>query len=532
MSIFINGKVITLNGDQVKEAFCVHDGEFTAVGSSEEILALKSENEEVIDLKGKTVIPGFNDSHMHFLNYAVTKSRVQISEACSIKEIIEATRSYIEENNVAEGQWIISRGWNDNHLDEKRPLTRQDLDKISTKHPIFFSRVCGHIGTANSKALEVCGISSITRVPEGGVIDMEGNSPTGILRENAMGLIFENLPSMNKAEIKKTLKNAFEDALACGLTTIHTEDLGTAADLKELIQAYRELEADNELPLRFVLQLNLHNEKLIEEAKALKLTSEQGKKMLKLGVMKLYQDGSLGGKTAAMEEPYLDSNTKGVTIYTQEMLDKLVLQAQEAGFQIAIHAIGDRAMDMILNSYEKLKQLNPNMDLRPIIIHCQFTNSNLLDRFKQLGVIANVQPSFVMTDWPIVEKAVGINRAIESYNWKSMLNNSINLCFSSDAPIESFNPLYGIYAAVTRKDLNGSPLNGFLPEQKLTVLEALRCFTIGSAYMNYEEDYKGIIREGYLADFAILSEDILKSNPDTIKDIKVLETYVSGKKVY
>lgn len=532
MSIFINGKVITLNGIEVKEAFRVHDGDFTAVGSSEEILSLKNETEEVIDLKSKTVIPGFNDSHMHFLNYAVTKSRVQISEASSIEEIVETTRRYIEENSVAEGQWIISRGWNDNHLVEKRSLTRQDLDQISTKHPIFFSRVCGHIGAANSKALEICGINSAAEVPEGGVIDMENNIPTGILRENAMGLIFENLPPMNKTEIKRTLKIAFEDALACGLTTIHTEDLGTAVDLKELMEAYRELEASQELPLRFVLQLNLHNEKLIEEAKSLNLASEQGKKMLKVGVMKLYQDGSLGGRTAAMEEPYLDTNSKGVTIYTQEMLDRLVLKAQEAGFQIAIHAIGDSAMDMILNSYEKLKRINPAIDLRPTIIHCQFTNDSLLDRFKELGVIANVQPSFVMTDWPIVEKAVGTNRALKSYNWKSMLDNSINVCFSSDAPIESFNPLYSIYAAVTRKDLKGTPINGFLPGQKLNVLEALRCFTIGSAYMNYEEKYKGIIKEGFLADFAILSEDILNSSPDTIKDITVLETYVSGKKVY
>lgn len=532
MSIYINGKVITLDGEKVAQAFSVRSEKFYAVGSNEEILALKEVHEEVVDLQWKTIVPGFNDSHMHFLNYAVFKSRVQLSDAGSIKEIIERTKRYIVENNIPKDTWVISRGWNHDHFAEGRLLTRKDLDEISTEHPIFFSRVCGHIGAANTKALKVCGISSATENPEGGIIDKENYEPTGILRENAMGLVFEHIPPMSKEEIKQALKNAFKDALACGLTTIHTEDLGTAGSLESFVGAYKDLEASRELPLRFVLQLNLHNDKLISEARDLKLHSQFGSDRLKIGAMKLYQDGSLGGRTAAMEQPYLDVDTTGVTIYPQEALNTMVLKAQEAGFQIAIHAIGDKAMGMILASYERLKALYPHQELRPIIIHCQFTNSSLLKKFKELGVIANVQPSFVMTDWPIVEKAVGKERALESYNWKSMQNSGIKISFSSDAPIESFNPLNGIYAAVTRKDLTGNPESGFLPEQKLSIIDALKNFALGSAFMNFEEVSKGSIESGKLADFVVLSEDILNIPEVRIKDIKVLGTYVSGERVY
>jgi predicted amidohydrolase YtcJ len=532
MAIYFNGNILTLEKDEIVEAFCVRDGRFAKAGSKDDMLKLREGDEELVDLEGKTVVPGFNDSHMHFLNYAVFKSRVNLTEVTSIEEMIEKTRKYIADNNITEGEWVVSRGWNHNHFTDSRLPNRYDLDKISTQHPIFFSRVCGHIGVANSMALEISTVTEATENPDGGVIDKENGVPTGILRETAMNFIFNNIPKMNKDDIKKVLKSAFIDALSCGLTTIHSEDMGTAGNLKTLVEAYRELEAEGELPLRFVLQLNLTTKAAIEGASALGIKSRVGSDRLNIGLLKLYQDGSLGGRTAAMEKPYEDTNTDGIIIYSQNELDELVFNAQKAGFQIAIHAIGDRAMRMILDSYEKIKKNYPDEDLRPIIIHCQFTNKTLLERFKELGVVANVQPSFVMTDWPIVEKSVGKERAKESYNWKSMLDMNIPVTFSSDAPIESFNPILGIYAAVTRKDLKGTPSEGFYKDQNLTVEEALKAFTLGSAYANFEENIKGSISEGKLADFVILSEDISKVNPDNIKDIKVINTYVGGEKVY
>lgn len=532
MAIYKNGKVVTLNENKIATAFCVRDGKFAFVGNIDEAEAMKLPGEEIIDLKGRTVVPGFNDSHMHFLNYAVFKSRVALTDINSVDEMIVKTKDFIENNNIPEGEWVVSRGWNHNHFTEVRLPDKRDLDMISTKHPIFFSRVCGHIGVANSKALELCGINAGTPNPEGGVIDKEKCEPTGLLRENAMNFIFNKIPSMSKEDIKKVLRGAFNDALSVGLTTIHTEDMGTAGDLKNLVEAYKELEESKELPLRFVLQLNLVNKSAIESAKTLNIKSRQGSDMLNIGLLKIYQDGSLGGRTAAMEEPYVDVDSTGVTIYPQEELDEIVLEAHKAGFQIAIHAIGDKAMDMILNSYKKLKTAYPKEELRPIIIHCQFTNKTLLKRFKELGVIANIQPSFVMTDWPIVEKAVGRDRAKDSYNWKTMRDMGLNVCFSSDAPIESFNPMYTLYAAVTRKNLKGEPSEGWYSSENLTVEEALNAFTYGSAYANFEENIKGSIKEGMLADFVVLSEDILTINPDNIKDIKVLETYVGGRKAF
>lgn len=532
MSIFINGNVITLENNTAAPGFCVRNDKFFSVGSDEEMLLLKETDEEIIDLKGRTVVPGFNDSHMHFLNYALFKDKVDLSVITSIEEMILKSREYIKNSRIAEGEWIVFRGWNHNHFKENRMPNKADLDKISTSHPIFFPRVCGHIAVANSEALRKCNITSGAMVMEDGVIDIDDEGPTGILRENALNLIYSNIPPLSKDNIKGLLKKAFKDALSCGLTTIHTEDMGTAGCLSKLMEAYRELESEGALPLRVVLQLNLPDERSIEEAVRLGIKSGQGSSMLKVGVLKLYQDGSLGGRTAAMENPYNDVASCGVTIYSQEELDNLVYKAHTAGFQIAIHAIGDKAMNMILNSYEKVKKAFPNEDLRNIIIHCQFTNKQLLERFKKLKVIPNVQPSFVMTDYPIVEKAVGKERALESYNWKSMLDLDLKLSFSSDAPIENFNPIYGLYSAVTRKDLEGNPSEGWYPSQSLSVEAALKAYTIGSAFMNFEEADKGSIEKGKFADFVILSDNIFTIDLNKIKDIKVLETYVGGKKVF
>lgn len=532
MPIFINGNIVTLENEEKAEAFCIRDGFFTAVGSNTQISALAYENEEIIDLKGKTVVPGFCDGHMHFLNYALTKDRVDLSSTKSIEELIIKTQAYIKERNIPKGEWIISRGWNDNHLEEKRPLTRWDLDKISSEHPIFFTRVCGHIGTVNSKALALLNITGSTPNPEGGIIDKENGEPTGILRENALNLASNHFPPMKKEEMKRILSAAFKDALKVGLTTLHTDDVSHAGSLQNLLEAYKELEGENTLPIRITLQIYSPTIEDIKKATELGIKTGTGSHLLKVGPVKLYQDGSLGGRTAAMEEAYCDIQSNGVIIYPQKELDTLTLEAHKSGFQIAIHGIGDRAINMILNSYENMYNHCGKGDYRPTLIHCQFTNDHILKRFKDLEVIANVQPSFVMTDYPIVEKAVGKIRSEKSYAWKDIKNNHIPVAFSSDAPIESFNPLLGIYAAVTRKDLQGNPIMGWHKEQQLTVYEALLAFTQGTCYMNFEENLKGSIAPNKLADFVVLSEDITTCEKDYIKNIKVLETYVGGKKMF
>lgn len=532
MSAFINGNIITLDQNKLCEAFYVHDGVFKAVGTNEEILRLVEPHDTIVDLKGNTVVPGFNDAHMHFLNYAAQKNNVNILNVSSIDTLINITKEYIKARDIPEGQWIISRGWNHNLFSEKRLPTRYDLDKISMTHPIYFARICGHIGVLNSKALELLNVNPNTKNPQGGVIDSENGIPTGILRENALNLVSNYLPPMSKQKIKTLLKSSFIDALKVGITTIQTEDLTHCGSLKNLLEAYKELEAEQSLPLRFILQLNLPNEESLSQAVTLNLKSNIGSNMLKIGPVKLFQDGSLGGRTAAMKEKYCDADTTGVLIYKQASLDNITKLAHNASFQITIHAIGDNAAETVLNSYEKIITSSENKDLRLTIVHCQFTNDELLRRFKKLNVVANVQPSFVMTDYPIVEKAVGKVRSDKSYAWKDMLNLNIPISFSSDAPIESFNPIAGIYAAVTRKDLLGNPNVGFNSTQNLTVIEALKAYTLGSAFMSFEEDIKGSISKGKLADFVVLSEDILHTEKHNIKNIKVLETYVGGIKMF
>ncbi len=532
MTAFINGNIITLDNDKLCEAFYVEHGVFKAVGTTKEILSLCKPYDVIVDLKGNTVVPGFNDAHMHFLTYAFQKDNINLLNVPSINDMISVSNEYIKTHNIPSEEWLLSRGWNDDLFSEKRLPTRYDLDKISTDHPIYFSRICGHIGVANSKALNLLSINSYTQNPDGGIIDKENGIPTGILRENALNLISDFLPAMPKHMIKTLLKSAFMDALRVGITTIQTEDLTQCGSIENLLCAYKELENEKAIPLRFILQLNLPNEKSIFKATTLGLHSNIGSNILKIGPIKLFEDGSLGARTAAMKEEYCDYDTTGVLIYNQASLDHITNLAHNAGFQISIHAIGDKAIATILNSYEKIITSSENKDLRLTIVHCTFTNDELLNKFNKLNIIANVQPTFVMTDYPIVEKAVGKTRSDKSYAFKHMLGLNIPIAFSSDAPIELFNPIEGIYAAVTRKDLLGNPTCGFHDTQNLTVVEALKAYTLGSAFMSFEEDIKGSISIGKLADFVVLSEDIIHSKDNDIKDISVLETYVGGIKMF
>lgn len=529
MTIFINGNVITLD-DKNKKAtsFIIENEVFKAVGSNEEILSLAKKDDIIINLKGKTVVPGFNDAHMHFLNYGITKNAVNITNISSIDKMINESKKYISDRNIPEGEWIVSRGWNDNLFEENRLPSRYDLDKISTVHPIYFSRICGHLGVTNSLALKLMNIDENTPNPSGGVIDKENGVPTGILRENALNCALDAVQPISKTTIKELLKNVFNDALSVGLTSISTEDMWQSGNLVGTIEAYRELEEENNLPIRFVQQVYLKTPEDFEEAKKHGYKTGVGTDKFKIGPVKIYQDGSLGGRTAAMINNYNDIDSTGVLIHPQEELDEIVKKSHDYGFQVCSHAIGDRSMETLLNSYEKVYKSSDNTDLRLCIIHCQFTNKNLLERFKKLNIVANVQPSFVMSDYPIVETAVGKERAYESYAWKSLINKGIHTCFSSDAPIESFNPLESIYAAVTRKDLKGNPIDGWNTHECISVEEALKGYCVEPAYFNFEENIKGTISEGKLADFVILSEDIMSIDKDRIKDIEVLETYVGG----
>jgi predicted amidohydrolase YtcJ len=531
IDVYINGNVISLDNDKIYEGFAVRDGKFIAVGSNEELLSLSSNDKyKIVDLNGNTVVPGFNDAHMHLLNYGFQKNAVQLNNISSIDEMIEVVRSYISSNNIPKDTYIISRGWNDNYFKEQRLPNRYDLDKISCDHPIVFSRICGHIGVINSKAIELLGIDKMKENPAGGAIDRENGIPAGILRENALNIALSKVPPTPVDDIKASLCSTFNDLIKCGITSIQTEDLTHCRSLPNLMQAYKELEQEGKLPVRITLQLCLNTDELLEEAKAFSLKSKIGSNFLKVGGLKLFQDGSLGARTAAMMDNYEDTSDNGISIYSQDELDNWITKGFNQGFQIIIHGIGDRACEMILNSYEKISKDNED-NLRPVIVHCQFTNDNLLNRFKEIGVIANVQPAFIMSDYPIVEKAVGKNRTKSSYAFNSMIQKGIPVAFSSDAPIESFSVIEGIHGAVNRTDLNNKPEGGFNIHESVTAIDALKAYTTVPSYMSFDEKIKGKIKSNYLADFVVLSQDITSVHRNEIKDTKILETYVNGQKV-
>ena len=532
MSIFINGKVVTLDDTlKIASAFKVKNGRFSAIGNDDSILEMKEDCEEVVDLGGKTVLPGFNDAHLHFLSYAITKNSVDLTKVTSIDNLIHTVKEFIKERSIKDGEWIVSRGWNENFWDTPTLPSRYDLDKISKTHPIYFSRACGHLGVTNSLALKALNIDNTTPNPDGGIIDRKDGEPTGILRENALNAALEYLQPMSKEKIKTLLSSAFIDALSVGLTSISTEDIWQSGSIENTIEAYEELKNEGLLPIRIVQQMYLPDNKSFETCKRMSLKTGYGDDFFKIGPMKLFQDGSLGGRTAAMEEEYSDTKTKGVSIHNEKSLKELIHKGHDNGFQICAHSIGDRSMRELFDVYDGIYD-STNKDLRFSIIHCQFTNENLLKRFKNKNILANVQPSFVMTDYPIVEKAVGKERAKTSYAWRSLRSNSIHTVFSSDAPIESFNPFEGIYAAVTRKNLKGSPSEGWNTHECISVEDALKSYTLEPAYSNFEENKKGTISTDKLADFIVISHDILEIPADDIKDITVLETYVNGERKY
>lgn len=534
--VLYNGNIFTADkGEKRAEAVAIKDGKITAVGTDEEVLGYKDSNTKLINLEGKTAVPGFNDSHMHLLSYAVSLEKADLNGTKSIDEMKERVKNYIKRNNIPEGRWVLGMGWNHSFFKEKRLPSRQDLDEISQNHPIVLTRTCGHLCAANTRALKEAGIFDNPPEIEGGGIDVDRNGvPTGILKEKAQDLVYKIIPPLNKREIKGLILKAAENCLKEGITSVQTDDFeAVKSDFKDVLGAYFELDREKRLKVRINEQCLLPEMEKIQAFINMGYKTGYGSEFFKIGPLKLLSDGSLGGRTAALRMPYADDETTtGILIFSQDELDRLVEMGHLNGLQVAVHAIGDRAMDMALESFEKALSKYPKEDPRFRIIHAQITTRDIIEKFKKLDVIADIQPIFVSTDLAVVEERIGKERAKWTYNWKTFIDYGVHVAGGSDCPVEPFNPLYGIYAAVTRKNLDGYPENGWLPEQKLTVEEALYIFTMGSAYASFEENIKGSITPGKLADIAVLSDNIFEIEPDGIKDVNVEKTIVDGEIVY
>ena len=533
-TILYNGNIITMDKLKPKaQAVSMENGRFTGVGSNQEILSLADKDTVKIDLEGKMFVPGFIDSHMHLVSYGYSLQMADLGSTNSINHLTIKTKEFMEEKKLESGQWVLGRGWNHELFHESRFPNRYDLDQISTEYPICLTRACCHVSVVNSKALEIARVNKDTPQVEGGHFDVDdAGEPLGIFRENALQFIYDHIPQVKEEDIKGMILDASNNAIKQGITSIHTDDFGAlpGVDFHQIIKAYTELAEQDQLPVRIYEQCLLQQIGRLKEFLEAGYRTGQGDDFFKIGPLKLLGDGSLGARTASLLEPYADDpSTKGIPVFTQQELDDLVTTAHDAGMQVAIHAIGDQMMYTAFISIEKAQNLNPRADARHGIVHCQITDRVLLDRFKALGAIAYIQPIFVSTDWQVAPKRIGKERIQTSYNWKSLLDRGVHLACGSDCPVEPFDVLPGIYAAVTRKDLQCNPENGWMPSQKLTIDEALYGFTMEGAYASFEENIKGSISVGKLADAVVLSHDLYKISENEIKDVKVEMTFVGGK---
>jgi hypothetical protein len=524
---FYNGDIHTMIGDEVINSFLVENEVITAINCDKEV----SDDCMLIDLKGKTVIPGFHDSHQHFLCYATDKEKINFFKARSLEDMFDLTKQYISEKNIEKGQWIQGGGWNENNFDTMKVPTREDLDKICPDNPAIFTRACCSTAVANTLALKTAGIFENPPLLSDGVIVVDENGiPTGMLEERARFIVYDSLPKYTKSSLKYFIGKYQDDLLSAGLTTVQTDDFKLwDAEISDILDAYQELDIEGKLKVRFIEQLRLVNHKELDEYLLNKHKNNNETNHFRTGAFKLLLDGSLGGKTAALESGYEgDIHNKGILTYSEDEFYSLLEKAHINDMQLAMHAIGDRAMDMIMDCYEKLSINKPKADPRYRIIHCQITTDNILDRFVRNDVIADIQPLFITTDMEIAEKLLGKERLKSSYNWKTMINKGIHVSGSSDAPVESFEPMLAIYCAVNSKNLKGLPSSGWMPEQKLSIQEAVEMYTIGSAYTSFEEKTKGKLAVGYLADFIVLERNVFSIPEDQLKEVKIEETYIGG----
>jgi len=535
--IFYNGRVITIDHQQREaRAVAIRADQIAAVGGNDQVLALKNDRTKMIDLAGRTLLPGFNDSHMHLISYASTAEKVDLRHCTSIDQIGSAVKNFIREKGIKSEQWVVGWGWDQALFQDQRIPNRDDLDRVTSGQPLALMRTCCHILSVNSAALKKAGIDRHPCSVEGGNIVTDARGvPTGVLEEKAMVLVMDLFAPLDKDKLKELIRSAAGDFLSAGLTSVQTDDLtALGGDLApELIDAYRELESTGELPLRVNMQALLPAKDELQSFLARGYRTGQGSGYFKIGPLKLLTDGSIGGRTALVSAPYEGyPENCGIEILSRREVKELVDLAHSCDMQVAVHAIGDAAVSMVLDIYDEAERRYPRSDPRFRVIHASMVSPSILDRFKKQAVIADIQPLFTPSDFILVDRHLGPQRAAWVYRWKDFIQRGIRLAGGSDCPVENYEPLEGIHAAVTRQDKNGNPPGGWFPDQCLALDEALYIYTMGSACCTYEENIKGSITAGKLADLVVLSEDITTTEPAKIKDIEVDMTIVGGNIAY
>ena len=558
-TVFVHGNILT--GTRLKPgdpdpvpgqvtAIAVQDGRVVAVGSDPTILALKGTQTVVVDLQGAFAMPGFNDAHTHMAAAGKQRLAVDLVGVHSLAEMLSRIRAYAA--TAKPGQWILGGGWDQTLWTSKSLPTKADLDAVTSGRPALLERVDGHIAVANSAALTAAGLDHTTPDPKGGKFDRApGFELTGIVREApALALVQSHIPPLDYETRKRALALSIGDALAHGVTSV--QDFSDWDDWLVL----EELEHTGKLPLRFAewIDFNLPLT-ILEQRRASHSTDDP---LLHLTQLKAFMDGSLGSRTAALNEPYLDDGeNQGIPRYDAEKLNQLAAERAAAGFQLGFHAIGDRANDIALDAFEGAEQVgrsehpDPHCphpgavgtvgpaiasgppldskcrpDFRFRIEHAQVVSPGAFERFAQLGVIASMQPSHLLTDMAWAGQRLGPERVSRAYAWRSFLDHGVVLAFGTDYPVESISPFRGLYAAITRQNESGTQT--FQPAERITLNEALYAYTQASAFAEFRDGIKGRLEPGYLADFVVLDRDITKADPRSVLYTKVLRTVVGG----
>lgn len=526
---FFNGVIHTMAGFDA-EAILISDGVIKAVGTKSDVEPFCESSTEKIDLKGKTITPGLYDSHMHLAAYGESLASVNLSGCRSVEEIIERGRKFIAEKKIPPGTWIYGRGWDQNYFDEPRLFSRREMDMVSTAHPVIFSRNCHHIIIANSMALELAEVKRGTQIPNVVVeFDTDGE-PNGVLRETLARDWFNRyIPLPTAEKLMDWITLASESALRAGLTSVGSDDMVAAASQYDVLEdAYQRLVSAGKLGVRVNEQVRCPDMASFEAFLAKGKRTKYGNDYYKLGPLKLLVDGSFGARTAALREPFSDDlSTRGIMIYEQDELTEMVVRAEREGMQSAVHAIGDRGLEVCLNAVEAATGGLQN-DLRHRVVHAQFGDKPLYERMAKLGVIADVQPAFTASDWGMAEARVGKDRMNGFCAWRLMKDAGVVLAGGSDCPVESLDPRWGISASITRRDASGNPAGGFLPQESLSPYEAFEIFTKGSAWTSFEEDVKGTLEVGKMGDMVVFAEDPFKITPEDIAKLPVVMTVVGG----
>ena len=533
-----NGKIYTGDGNHPWTAAVAIRGEWIAgvADSGADLKPWIGPKTRVIDLRGEFAMPGFNDAHVHLAGAGQAKLQVKFDGVRSLAEFQQRIRERLRDFNA--GEWIVGRGWDHTFWPGQNFPTRQDLDAVSADHPMFFARVDGHVAVVNSRALEISGIMRTTPDPPGGHIERDPatGEPTGMLEEDsAMNLVYSRIPPYSAAQRRRALELAIDEAARFGVTSVQDNSVQEQPDSSNFgwqnFLVYQEKQREGKLNIRITEWLPFGAPlPRLEEMRRIGGATDA---WLKTGALKAFLDGSLGSRTAAMLVPYSDDpNTSGILRVDPAKLAEMSIERDRAGFQLAFHAIGDRANRVALDAFAAVAKTNEQRDRRDRVEHAQIVAASDFPRFASLGVIASMQPSHLLDDERWAGSRLGADRLQGAYAWHTMEKSGVHLAFGTDYPVESIDPLRGLYACVTRELPGGGPAGGWQPQERLSMDDCLRAYTAGSAYAEFEEKRKGTLAAGMLADIAVFDNDITRIPASQLLKTRAVMTITGGRVVY